>query len=146
MTRARWTALVAAIAFIAAIGGVFLGRVIIPARSSQPSELHALLHHELDLDPGQETRIEQLEREFAGRRHALEAELRADNARLAAAIEAEHANGPKVAAAVDASHRAMGELQKATLAHVFAMRQVLHPEQRAAFDRAVTKSLTTGAR
>ena len=146
MTRGRWTALVAVVAFLAAIGGVFVGRVLIPARHAQASELHALLHHDLKLDASQEASIEQLEREFAGKRKSLEAELRADNARLAAAIEAEHGNGPKVAAAVDASHRAMGELQKATLTHVFAMREVLRPEQRAAFDRAVTKSLTTGAR
>lgn len=146
MTRGRWTALVAVVAFLAAIGGVFIGRVLIPARHAQTSELHALLHHDLKLDASQEASIEQLEREFAGKRKSLEAELRADNARLAAAIEAEHGNGPKVAAAVDASHRAMGELQKATLTHVFAMREVLRPEQRAAFDRAVTKSLTTGDR
>ncbi|PCD03482.1 heavy metal resistance protein [Sphingomonas spermidinifaciens] len=146
MTRGRWTALVAVVAFVAAIGGVFVGRAIIPERHAQSSELHALLHNDLDLDAGQAAGIERLEREFAERREALEAELRADNARLAAAIEAEHANGPRVAAAVDASHRAMGELQKATLAHVFAMRQLLRPDQQAAFDRAVTKSLTTGAR
>ena len=146
MTRARWTALVAFIAFLAAIAGVFVGRVLIPSHAPQQSELHALLHHELNLDNGQEARLEQLEQQFAGRRRALEAELRADNARLAEAIEAEHGNGPRVAAAVDASHRAMGELQKETLAHVFAMRQILRPEQRAAFDRAVTKSLTAHAR
>ena len=146
MTRGRWTALVAVVAFFAAIGGVFVGRVIIPGRHAASSELHALLHHDLKLDADQEARLEQIERAFADRRRSLENELRADNARLAAAIEAEHANGPKVAAAVDASHRAMGELQKATLAHVFAMRQLLRPEQRAVFDRAVTKSLTAGAR
>ncbi|RYE03452.1 MAG: periplasmic heavy metal sensor [Sphingomonadales bacterium] len=145
MSRTRWTTLVAIVAFLAAIGGVFIGRVLIPARAAQSSELHALLHHQLKLDAAQEARLEQLEQQFAGKRHALEAELRADNARLAAAIEAEHANGPQVAAAVDASHRAMGELQKETLAHVFAMRQILRPDQRAVFDRAVTKSLTAGA-
>ena len=45
MTRGRWTALVAVVAFLAAIGGVFVGRVIIPGRHAQTSELHALLHH-----------------------------------------------------------------------------------------------------
>ena len=146
MTATGRIVLSVVLAFLAAIGGVFVGRVLIPARHAQTSELHALLHHDLKLDASQEASIEQLEREFAGKRKSLEAELRADNARLAAAIEAEHGNGPKVAAAVDASHRAMGELQKATLTHVFAMREVLRPEQRAAFDRAVTKSLTTGDR
>ncbi len=40
----------------------------------------------------------------------------------------------------------MGELQKATLAHIFAMRQVLRPDQTAEFDRAVVKALTDDRR
>ena len=62
----------------------------------------------------------------------------------AEAIEAEHGNGPRVAAAVDQSHAAMGELQKATLAHIFAMRQLLRPDQTSQFDDAVVKALTDG--
>ena len=79
-------------------------------------------------------------------RRAFELELRANNARLAEAIEAEHGNGPRVAAAVDQSHAVMGELQKATLAHIFAMRQLLRPDQTAQFDQAVVKALTDDAR
>ena len=75
-------------------------------------------------------------------RAALEAQLRADNARLAAAIGREHDNGPAVAAAVDRSHHTMGALQKATLAHVFAMRRLMRPDQTAAFDRVVVRALT----
>ncbi len=110
------------------------------------SGLHELLHHKLDLDPGQQARLEKLEQNFAVRRQALELELRADNARLAEAIEAEHGEGPRVAAAVDASHHAMGELQKATLAHIFAMRQILRPDQAARFDKAVVQALTAAPR
>ncbi|PCG15756.1 periplasmic heavy metal sensor [Sphingomonas adhaesiva] len=146
MSRPRWTALVAIVAFLAAIAGVFVGRVLIPSHGGQASQLHDLLHHDLKLDADQQARIDALERRFAVRRQELESEMRADNARLAAAIEAEHGNGPRVAAAVDASHSAMGALQKETLAHVFAMRQVLRPDQTAAFDRAVVASLTAGAR
>ena len=40
----------------------------------------------------------------------------------------------------------MGELQKATLAHIFAMRQLLRPDQAAQFDRAVVKALTDDQR
>ena len=74
-------------------------------------------------------------------RAALEARLKADNARLAAAIAAEHQYGPRVAAAVDATHMAMGDLQKATLEHVFAMRAILRPDQQARFDAAIAQSL-----
>lgn len=101
-----------------------------------------LLHDGLDLDDRQRARLNVLEQRFAVRRRALELELRADNARLADAIEAEHGNGPQVAAAVDRSHQGMGELQKETLAHVFAMRQILRPDQAGTFDRAVVKALT----
>jgi hypothetical protein len=145
VNRWRWTIGIALIAFFAGLTGVFAGRMLIPTRP-HTSELHEVLHHQLKLDAGQEARLEQAERQFAVRRRALELELRAANARLADAIQAEHGNGPRVAAAVDASHAAMGELQKATLGHVFAMRQILRPDQADKFDRAVVKALTADAR
>jgi len=40
----------------------------------------------------------------------------------------------------------MGELQKATLQHVFAMRAVLRPDQTARFDKAVVQALTSPSR
>lgn len=145
MRRWRWTIAIALIAFLAGVTGVFAGRELIPA-PSHGSELHETLHHELDLDAAQKAKLETLERQFAVRRQALELGVRAANARLAGAIEVEHGNGPRVAAAVDASHAAMGELQKATLEHIFAMRQILRPNQADKFDRAVVKALTADAR
>lgn len=142
----RRTLIVALIAFLAAIAGVGIGRLLIPTRAAHGSELHELLHHGMNLDARQQAKLEALEQRFAVRRTALELELRSDNARLADAIEVEHGNGPRVAAAVDASHQAMGELQKETLAHIFAMRQILRPDQTAIFDRAVVKALTTDTR
>ena len=138
--------IIAAIAFLAAIAGVFIGRTFVALPRSPGAELHSLLHDRLDLDARQQAAVAELERRFAIRRQALELELRADNARLAAAIEAEHGDGPQVREAVDRSHMAMGELQKETLAHVFAMRQILRPDQTARFDQAVVKALTTDAR
>ncbi len=132
--------------FIAATGGVFVGRALLPAPAKPGAELHDVLHHKLALDAGQEARLQVLEQRFAVQRRAFELELRADNARLAEAIEAEHGNGPRVAAAVDQSHAVMGELQKATLAHIFAMRQLLRPDQTGQFDQAVVKALTDDAR
>lgn len=136
------TLLIVFAAFVAAIGGVLLGRELFAPSPSPSTELHRIVHDELALDSAQEARLTELEKVFAVKRHALEAEMRADNARLAAAIEAEHGYGPRVAQAVDRSHAAMGELQKATLAHMFAMRQILRPDQAEKFDRAVVKALT----
>lgn len=132
---------IAVIAFVAALLGVFLGRALAPAEVETGIDIHAVLHDRLDLDADQARRLEVLERDFAVQRRALEAETRADNRRLAAAIQAEHRNGPAVESAIDATHMTMGELQKATLAHVFAMRALLRDDQAVIFDEAVTKAL-----
>ena len=146
MTSTTRLILCVVLAFLAAIGGVFAARTLLPGPKQPGAELHDVLHNRLALDAGQEARLTNLEQQFAVQRRALELEMRAANARLAAAIQAEHGNGARVAAAVDQSHAAMGELQKATLAHIFAMRQLLKPDQTAAFDRAVVKALTDDQR
>lgn len=138
----RRTLQVALIAFLAALAGVLIGRSITDHQQSSSSALHDLLHERLDLDAAQLRQIDRLETQFAARRQALELELRADNARLAAAIQAEHGYGPRVAAEVERSHAAMGDLQKETLEHIFAMRRVLRPDQARQFDRAVFEALT----
>ena len=142
MTGLRRTVLVALIAFAAAIAGVWLGRAALAPKPAAGSELHALLHDQLNLDPAQHAKLDALEAQFAVRRKALELEMRADNAKLAAAIEAEHGYGPQVSSAIDRSHIAMGELQKETLEHIFAMRGLLRADQAAKFDGAVVKALT----
>lgn len=110
------------------------------ARST--GELHAFIHEQLDLDAAQEAQIEALEAKFADRRAALEAKLREANRELAQAMASEHQYGPRVAGAVDHSHMAMGDLQKATLEHIFAMRALMRPDQAVRFDREVGRALT----
>lgn len=131
--------------FAGALGGVIAGREL----STPPAagaELHELLHRELELDSRQDAQIDVLERQFSIKMKGLQLEMRADNVLLAAAIEAEHGNGPRVVAAITKSHEAMGELQKETLGHIFAMRKVLRPDQAEKFDRAVVQALTDEAR
>lgn len=111
--------------------------------AAQPKTLHQFVHEELDLDATQSARLEQLEDRFAAERKELDLALRAANARLAAAMQAEHDYGPKVVAAIDDVHARMGDLQKATVKHVFAMRALLRPEQQARFDRQVADTLTS---
>lgn len=146
MTNRAQFALAMVLAFGLAIGGAFVGHMFITPAPPVESDLHQVLHDKLDLNPAQHAKIEAIERQFAIRKQALELELRSDNAQLASAIEAEHGYGPQVAAAVDRSHKAMGELQKATLEHIFAMRNVLRPDQAAKFDAAIVKALTAKER
>jgi len=138
-------AIIALVAFIAALGGVFVGRALVTRLAPPETELHAILHHKLDLDAAQRAQIAVLEKQFGIRKRALEQEMRSDNARLAAAIMAEHGYGPGVHAAVDRSHQVMGELQKETLEHVFRLRSVLRPDQARKFDEAAVKALTAPA-
>lgn len=141
----RRNLLTLAIAFVAALAGVAIGcRLLMPA-APQASDIHMLVHRDIALDPGQRIALDRLEGRFEVQRAGLEARLRGDNARLAAAIEAEHRDGPRVAQAIDAVHRSMGDLQKATLAHVFAMRAQLRSDQAATFDRLVVAKLTDTA-
>ena len=142
MNGSRRILLIALIVFLAALGGVFAGRLLVAPSPPPENELHALLHNGLDLDAAQHAKLEALEKQFAIRKQALELEMRADNAKLAAAIEKEHGYGAEVSAAVDQSHIVMGQLQKETLEHVFAMRALLRPDQIAKFDAAVVKALT----
>lgn len=71
-----------------------------------------LIHRDIRLDPAQTVALDRLEAQFAATRAVLDARLRGDNARLAAAIEAEHRDGPRVTRAIDAVHHSMGDLQK----------------------------------
>jgi Spy/CpxP family protein refolding chaperone len=114
-------------------------------RERQPPSLHSVVHEQLNLSAEQDGRLDAIEARFAARRPGLEAEVRAANRELAAAIAASDGNTPQVQAAVDHFHVAMGDLQKATIAHVFEMRSVLTPAQAEVFDAAVVDALRADA-
>ncbi|MEP7350204.1 MAG: periplasmic heavy metal sensor [Sphingorhabdus sp.] len=139
-------ALIALIAFAAAVAGVYAAQTFGEQQRKSESELHSFLHNELKLDALQEAKIESIEARFADRKKGLELDMRAANARLADAIEIEHGYGPKVTAAVDHVHHVMGNMQKETLEHLFEMRAVMNSDQARRFDQTVVKALTADAR
>ncbi len=104
--------------------------------------LHAFVHSELELTSAQAERLDLLEDRFAIENARLQSSLREANAELAAAMESEHQYGPEVGSAIDNVHDSMGDLQKATIRHVFAMRKILDEDQQKQFDRQVSRSLT----
>ncbi|HAJ03967.1 MULTISPECIES: Spy/CpxP family protein refolding chaperone [unclassified Brevundimonas] len=121
------------------------GAMTIQARQDRPADFHHLVHERLDLSPEQDRRLDEIEAAFAERRAPLEAEVRQANAELSAAIAASQGETPEVQAAVDHFHTAMGDLQMATIRHVFEMRAVLTPRQAEEFDRAVVETLRADA-
>src|SRR3546814_15953623 len=142
--RARLFLLWGVMAVAAAVGGGFVGRLGADAPRASETELHALLHGQLDLPPEQESKLERIEADFAGRRQALELEMRAANVRLAQAIEAEHGYGPRVTEAIDETPEVHGTLHKDTLQTLFAMRGVLKDRQSAVEGTSVTVRVDLG--
>lgn len=138
-----WRNLVLTLLLAAVAGGLgaWAGARFATERAGTPHSLHDAVH-DLDLTPDQERRIEAAETRFAARRKALEAQMREANVALAEAMRTSRANTPEVQAAVDRCHQVMGELQKATIAHVFEMRAVLNPDQARRFDAEVVSALT----
>ncbi len=135
-------AITAAVAFVAGLAGVWVGMTGMHALHQSRPGLHDIVHERLNLTQEQTTRIEAIESAFATRRRALELEMQAANAELATAIRDEHGYGPRVTAAIERCHHAMGELQAETIRHVFSMREVLTPDQQAIFDSTVVDALT----
>lgn len=90
---------------------------------------HDWLHRELKLTDAQLNALEPVEAKFGDRQKQLAAALRDANRQLARAIAEDKAYTPRVTAAVEHVHHSMGDLQKASIEHIFAMRAVLTPEQ-----------------
>ena len=126
------------------VGGWFGVRYGLTQARPAPA-LDEMLHQNVHLSASQDRQIGRLEADFARRRQGLEGEMRAANRDLARAIATEHAYGPDAERAIGRFHAAMGELQKDTVIHIMAMRQVLTADQAARFDKSVTKSLAPDA-
>lgn len=144
--KTAWTSiLITAVLAALASGAATWASATWILRDRQPPSLHSVVHEQLDLNTDQNRRLDAIEARFTPRRMALETEVRAANRELAAAIAASQGDTPEVQAAVDHFHAAMGDLQKATLAHIFEMRSVLTPAQAEVFDAAVADALRRDA-
>jgi Spy/CpxP family protein refolding chaperone len=130
------------LAVLAAGGGASLCAYYVISHQTGGPSLHDMVHRDLDLTPEQTRKLDAIEEKYAAERKLLEADVRAANRELAEAIREGHKDSPKVEAAIDHLHMAMGALQKATIAHVFDMRAVLTPQQAKAFDAEVIAALT----
>ena len=94
-----------------------------------PVDFHTWMHGHLDLTPGQHEKMEAAEVQFERERARLQAEIRTCGKALADAIRSGPPESPEVQGPLTKLHAAQGELQQATLAHFYAMKQHLTPAQ-----------------
>jgi Spy/CpxP family protein refolding chaperone len=118
-----------AVIVIAALSAFCAVRWMSGRSAETPVAAHEWLHAELRPTEAQHKALEPIEGEFAEKQRRLVAQLHAANLDLARIMGEEKAYTPRVAAAVEQVHHCMGNLQKASIEHVFAMRSVLTPEQ-----------------
>jgi Spy/CpxP family protein refolding chaperone len=118
-----------AIAVVAAIACYFTLRMAQPHVTADDIASHQWLHRELKLTEAQHKALEPIEQGFSDKQHQLAEALREANRQLARAMAEDKAYTPRVTAAVEHVHHCMGDLQKVSIEHVFAMRAVLTPEQ-----------------
>lgn len=110
-------------------------------RMMKTQDMHQLLHKELNLAASQDKKLEVIERRFAERKIQLEASILEAKAELAKAITNDKKYSNRVKTAVDKIHHAQGELQKASLEHLFEMQSVLSPEQSEKLNRMAADAL-----
>lgn len=118
--------LIAVVAFVATC---LWTHALDASRASQALSVHDWLHSKMALTPVQERALAQVEARFGVEQQRLQGAIAQAKQDLAGALTNEPGYTPRVAAAVEAIHGAQGDLQKSTLQHIFAMREVLTPEQ-----------------
>lgn len=119
----------AAVVVVAALSSFCTSRWIAGHSPVASSDAHEWLHKELRVTAAQHKALEPIEARYAERERVLRERMHEANRQLAAAIAKSKGYSPEVAVAVEKVHQHMGELQKASLEHLFEMRTVLTPEQ-----------------
>ena len=141
MSRANWTRMVVSAAIAGAAGAVVVSAAHWLLQSAHPTstDLHQELHEQVPLSAQESQRLESREQAYQTRRAAIEQRVKAANGRLARAIALQPGWTPEVEAAA-------GELERATLQHVVEMREGLDAQHRPAYDAALVKALSDGAK
>lgn len=108
-------------------------------------DTHSYLHHQLNITKEQDEKLRDIESDYQKRKLRLEETIRLANMELADAINKNPSFSPEVQQAVDKIHNAMGELQKASLEHLFQMQPILNDKQNEKLKRLITEALYDNA-
>lgn len=125
----RLVLLLTSVAVVAVLSCLATNRFLHARPVAEATESHGWIHRELGINGEQDKALEAIEDRYAQRRGELAGAIRRANVELAQAVLDDRSYSPRVTAAIERIHQAQGELQKATLEHVFEMRPALRPEQ-----------------
>ena len=123
--------LLAAVAALSALTALYWSTL---NRIPPAQDYHGWIHEELGLSGEQERQMTPMERRFEETERHLQEVIRLANRELADAIAEDRDHSERVEEAVRRIHKAHGELQRTTLAHIFEMKPYLAPEQ---YDRLI---------
>ncbi len=98
------------------------------ARSAH-ADAHLWIHTQLGLTADQEEQLVPVEKRYHDQKTHYGELIRLANMELAQAILSDKSDSPRVQAAIAKIHEAQGQLQDATLRHVFEMKPILRAEQ-----------------
>jgi len=133
----------------AAIGGVLIGQNFLGKSSAvhhhAAGDMHALFHHDLNLNAQQDKKLAVIEKDFRRQRALYEEQMKLANMELAEAIKGSGYYSPQVQEAVDKIHGAMGELQKLPLQHLADMQGILSEKQNRQLEEKVVEQLYRNA-
>ncbi len=129
----------------AAFSGLYFGQYILTESRTHPHSQsvswHEALHDKLQLTADQHAQLVVIENRYFKIRKDLEEQIRLANLQLAQAIKDDKSFSARVRVATGKIHKAMGELQNATLQHLFEMRPLLTDDQNRKLEQMVTDAL-----
>lgn len=109
-------------------------------------DTHNYLHSKLGITKEQDIQLQEIEANYQKNKLRLEEIIRLANMELAEAIKKSPSFSPEVQQAVDKIHQAMGELQKASLEHLFQMQTILSQQQNEKLKNLMTDALYDNAK
>ena len=92
-------------------------------------DAHIWLHEQISITAEQDQKLSEIEKKFSDKQRVLREKIHVGNLELAAAMLEDKTFSERVGAAVERIHHAQGELQKATIEHIFDMQTILTPQQ-----------------
>lgn len=127
--------------------GLYVGQIFFSDiyKTSPAESLHNYLHSQLKITPEQEEALSIIEEKYHKERNHLDKRIRLANIELADAIKNDPSYSLEVENAVEEIHLSMGELQSATLKHLFEMQTILNPEQNKKFNHLIVDTLYQNA-